>query len=160
MADIFISYKREDRELAERVVHLLRAEGRSVWWDDGITPHQAWDDMIEQEINAAHAVIVLWSPRSVASEWVRSEAHYAQAHGKLVPVMIETCNLPIAFALRQAIDLSGDLENDSPGWQKLETWLDGMLGGERKPPLAAPKAPLPAKPTKSAPPARRVTFGK
>ncbi|MGZ3270695.1 MAG: TIR domain-containing protein [Croceibacterium sp.] len=158
MADIFISYKKEDRGLAERVVALLRAEGRSVWWDDGITPHQAWDDMIEQEIDAARAVIVLWSPRSVASEWVRSEAHYAQEHGKLVPVMIETCNLPIAFALRQAIDLSGDLETDSPGWQKLETWLDGMLGGEHKPPT--PKPSMAGKPATPAPAARRMTFGK
>jgi hypothetical protein len=162
MADIFISYKKEDRELAERVVGLLRADGREVWWDDGITPHQAWDDMIEQEINAARAVIVLWSPRSVASEWVRSEAHYAQEHGKLVPVMIEPCHLPLAFALRQAIDLSGDLETDRPGWQKLVSWLDSMLGGDRSATPASPKPlpPIADKPVTRAPTARRMALGK
>ena len=97
MADIFISYKKEDFASAERVATALRGEGFSVWWDDGLTPKAAWDATVEGEIAAAASVVVLWSPRSVASDWVRTEAHYAQDKGKLVPVMIETCTLPLAF---------------------------------------------------------------
>lgn len=125
MADIFLSYKREDRARAEWVVAALRKSGRTVWWDEGLTPRQAWDATIEQEIAAAASVIVLWSVRSVASDWVRSEAHYAQNHSKLVPVLIEPCEIPLAFMLKQAIDLShwrGDI-ND-PAWRKLLVWLD------------------------------------
>ncbi|HEY1590028.1 MAG TPA: toll/interleukin-1 receptor domain-containing protein, partial [Rhodanobacter sp.] len=107
------------------IVAALRQSGRTVWWDEGLTPRQAWDATIEQEIAAATSVIVLWSVRSVASDWVRSEAHYAQNNSKLVPVLIEPCTIPLAFMLKQAIDLSHwhGSPND-PMWCKLIEWLD------------------------------------
>ena len=49
MADAFISYKKEDFQIAERVVTGLRNEGFSVWWDDGLTPKTAWDEELERE---------------------------------------------------------------------------------------------------------------
>ena len=125
MTDIFLSYKREDRARAALIVAALRKSGRTVWWDEGLTPRQAWDATIEQEIAAAASVIVLWSPRSVASDWVRSEAHYAQNHSKLVPVLIEPCTVPLAFMLKQSVDLShwrGSLHDKA--WCKLIEWLD------------------------------------
>lgn len=125
MADIFLSYKREDHARAEVIVAALRKSGRTVWWDEGLTPSQAWDSTIEQEIAAAASVIVLWSSRSVASDWVRTEAHYAQNHAKLVPVLIEPCTVPLAFMLKQAIDLSHWRGSpDDPAWRKLVEWLD------------------------------------
>ncbi|NNC47134.1 MAG: toll/interleukin-1 receptor domain-containing protein [Sphingomonas sp.] len=105
MADIFISYKKEDRKVTEALAAALEAEGLSVWWDNALNPKAAWDSIIEQEIAAARKVLVLWSPRAVKSDWVRSEAHYAQDHGKMVPVKIEECTLPLAFMLRQAVGL-------------------------------------------------------
>lgn len=127
MADIFLSYKREDHARAEVIVAALRKSGRTVWWDEGLTPHQAWDATIEQEIGTAASVVVLWSPRSVASDWVRTEAHYAQNHSKLVPVLIEPCTVPLAFMLKQVIDLShwrGSPKD--PAWCKLIEWLDSQ----------------------------------
>lgn len=107
------------------IVTAMRAAGLSVWWDEGVTPRQAWDVIIEQEIAAATSVVVLWSLRSITSDWVRTEAHYAQNHAKLVPVLIEPCTVPLAFMLKQAIDLSrwhGSRED--PEWRKLMEWLD------------------------------------
>lgn len=127
MADLFISYKKDDRAIAERLVKALHASGRQVWWDDALTPNEAWDALIEKEIAAARAVIVLWSPRSVQSDWVRSEAHYAQDHHKLIPVMIEPCAIPLAFMLRQAVDLSGGkCDASNPNWGKLLAWIDAI----------------------------------
>ncbi len=124
MADIFISYKKEDFELAGRVVAALKLEGFEVWWDDGLTPKAAWDAALEREIAAAAAVVVLWTPRSVNSDWVRTEAHYALDRGKLVPAMMETCSIPLAFMLRQTVGLTqwrGDREDRE--WRKLLTWI-------------------------------------
>ncbi len=127
VADVFVSYKKDDRAVAERLVKALHASGRQVWWDDALSPNEAWDSMIEKEIAAARAVIVLWSPRSVQSDWVRSEAHYAQDHHKLIPVMIEPCSIPLAFMLRQAVDLSsGKYDASNPNWEKLLAWLDAV----------------------------------
>jgi formylglycine-generating enzyme required for sulfatase activity len=131
LADIFISYKKEDFTSAEGVATALRGEGFSVWWDDGLTPKAAWDATLEREIAAATSVVVLWSPRSVSSEWVRTEAHYAQDKAKLVPVMIETCALPLAFMLRQTINLStwkGDRTDRQ--WRKLLIWIADLVGGK------------------------------
>ena len=127
MADIFLSYKKEDRAVAERLVAALKSTGRSVWWDDALNPAQAWDAMIEREIAAAKVVIVLWTTKSVQSDWVRSEAHYAQDHHKLIPVMLERCSIPIAFMLRQAVDLSsGEFADGNPQWGKLLGWIDAV----------------------------------
>ena len=41
MADIFLSYKKEDRAVAKRLVGALEATGKSVWWDDALNPQQA-----------------------------------------------------------------------------------------------------------------------
>jgi formylglycine-generating enzyme required for sulfatase activity len=124
MADVFISYKKEDFGLAERVITALRAEGFAVWWDDGLTPKAAWDAQLEREIAAAATVLVLWTPRSVVSEWVRTEAHYGLDRGKLVPVMLEACEISLAFRLRQTVNLTqwrGD--RDDRNWRKLLTWV-------------------------------------
>ena len=124
MADVFISYKKEDSTIAEGVVAGLQSEGFSVWWDDSLTPKTAWDADLEREIAAAATVVVLWTPRSVGSEWVRTEAHYGQDRGKLIPVMMEECSIPIAFMLRQTVSLKdwhGDRSDRS--WRKLLTWI-------------------------------------
>lgn len=128
MADVFVSYKREDAEISNRVVTALRDSGISVWWDDGITPRQAWDTEIEQAISAASTVVVLWSPRSVTSEWVRTEAHYGKDRGKLVPVVVEPCSIPIAFTLTQTVNLAGWQGNrDDRQWRKLLTWITDLI---------------------------------
>jgi len=131
MADIFISYKKEDFQLAERVVAALRVEGFEVWWDDGLNPKTAWDSALEREISAAAAVVVLWTPRSVGSEWVRTEAHYAQDRGKLVPVMLENCGIPLAFMLRQTVRLTEwQGARDDREWRKLLTWIADLASSK------------------------------
>jgi formylglycine-generating enzyme required for sulfatase activity len=127
MADIFLSYKKEDLDIANRLVAALRTEGMSVWWDDGLTPQEAWDTTIERELSAASTIVVLWSPRSVSSEWVRREAHFAQDRGKLVPVIVEPSNIPIAFTLNQNVNLAGwDGDRTNRQWRKLLTWITDL----------------------------------
>ncbi len=124
MADVFISYKKEDRANVERIVKALQTEGLSVWWDDSLTPKASWDTEIERELSQAAAALVLWTPLSVASDWVRTEAHFAQERGKLIPVMLENCKLPIAFLLKQTIDLTKWRDaRDDRHWRKLLTWI-------------------------------------
>ena len=128
MADVFISYKKEDAAGVELVAAKLREEGFSVWWDNDLTPRTAWDAALEREIAAAATVVVLWTPRSVNSDWVRTEAHYGQDRGKLIPVMLETCAIPLAFMLRQTVKLTewrGDRTDRQ--WRKLLTWIADLV---------------------------------
>ena len=56
MADVFLSYKREDKSLAMEMADALKAEGFTTWWDDRLTPAEHWDQVIEDNIANAAAV--------------------------------------------------------------------------------------------------------
>ncbi|MEL6753052.1 MAG: toll/interleukin-1 receptor domain-containing protein, partial [Pseudomonadota bacterium] len=101
MADIFISYKREDQEEFGRVrpiAEALRAEGYDVFYDVQVPPGSSWEDVLQSKINAARAVLVLWSRHSVDSDWVKEEAEMAKHAGKLIPVFLDAVPPPFGFA--------------------------------------------------------------
>jgi len=146
--DIFISYSREERQAARHFAECFAQEGFAVWWDAALRSGETFDEVIERELRAAKAVVVLWSPRSVASRWVRAEATLADRANKLVPVIIESCNLPIIFELTQAADLAnwtGDTADAR--WQTLVSDLRRHVDPDKdeaiaRQPQPAAKAPL------------------
>src|SRR3954470_20444746 len=106
MPDIFISYSREDREWVSRFAAALHdARGWNVWWDRSIQPGEQFDEVIQTTLDQARAAMVVWSPVSVESRWVKSEAREAVRRGVLVPVMIGDVRLPIEFSSFEAADL-------------------------------------------------------
>src|SRR6478736_4112029 len=106
MPDIFLSYNRDDQAAARRFAEAFSHEGFDVWWDVTLRSGEAYDQVTENALKSAKAVVVLWSTRSVASRWVRAEATLADRNRTLVPVMIETCERPIMFELTQTAELS------------------------------------------------------
>jgi hypothetical protein len=98
MADVFISYARSDRERVAPLVAAIQAQGWTVWWDPEIDPGQEFDRLIAAELKAAAAVLVVWTPDSVTSRWVRGEAREGADRGILVPVRFEAASLPIDAA--------------------------------------------------------------
>ncbi len=151
MADIFLSYNREDLATAKRFAEGLEAEGLSVWWDVDLRSGEHYDKVTEQALKDAKAVVVLWSKRSVDSRWVRAEATMADRKGTLLPAMIEPCERPIMFELTHTADLtqwSGDTTH--PLWRGFVDDARRFVGGEaaskaRAAPAAPP--PLPATPS-------------
>ncbi len=91
MPDVFLSYNREDQTDARRFAEALEADGLSVWWDTALRSGENYDEVTEQALRTAKAVVVLWSKRSVVSRWVRAEATLADRKKTLVPAMIELC---------------------------------------------------------------------
>jgi tetratricopeptide (TPR) repeat protein len=106
MADVFLSYKREDRDKVRPLVDSLLGRGWSVWWDNRIGAGESWDQVIEAELKAAKCVLVVWSKRSIESDWVRAEAHDARDRRCLIPVIIDGVTPPSIFKMLQATDLS------------------------------------------------------
>ena len=105
MADVFVSYARADKTCVAPLVAAIEAKGWSVWWDPEISPGAEFDDEIEAEIDAAKAVLVVWTPTSVASRWVRGEAREAAERGILVPVRFEQARLPMDVRAIHTTDL-------------------------------------------------------
>jgi hypothetical protein len=129
--DIFISYSRADRPRAETIVEALRAEGFSLWWDADLRPGESYDEVTEENLRNAGAVIVLWSKTSVKSKWVRAEATMGERHCVLAPVLIEACDRPLRFELMQTEDLttwSGDRTDRN--WRSLVRAVNIALGRE------------------------------
>ena len=75
--DIFLSYSREDQPQARRIAAAFEREGFNVWWDQALAAGEAFDQVTEKALDDARAVVVLWSPHSVISRWVRAEAAQA-----------------------------------------------------------------------------------
>ena len=148
--DIFLSYNREDAAVAKRFAEAFAAEGLSVWWDTALRSGEAYDEVTEAALRGAKAVVVLWSPRSVVSRWVRAEATIADRCKTLVPVTIEPCERPIMFELTQTAELShwtGDAADKA--WLGFLNDVRGFVGKERA--ALAPMPSLAAVAAKSAP---------
>ena len=106
MPDIFLSYSRDDQPRAKLFAEAFVREGFDVWWDVGLRAGEAYDAVTERALREAKAVVVLWSPRSVESRWVRAEATLALRNKTLVPATIEPCDRPIMFELTHTAELS------------------------------------------------------
>src|SRR5262245_26462937 len=101
---------------------------------------QTFDRAIEEQLESARAVVVLWSAHSVQSEWVRNEAGMASERERLVPVLIEDVKQPLEFRRRHAANLTnwtGD-QND-PEFQVLCNGLAAKT--ERQPLRGVSRAP-------------------
>lgn len=145
MAEVFISYKREEIASARLVAQALAEEGYSSFFDaheeQGIEIGETWDHRLERELAAASAVVVLWSALSVKSDNVRDEARRAAARGCLVPARIGSCEAPLGLGTIQTADLSnwtGD-RND-PRWRLLVDRGVARLTGRRANAPASPAA--------------------
>ena len=133
MSDLFISYASADRETARKFADALEGLGWSVWWDREIPPGKTFDQVIEEELNSARCVVVLWSKESVRSRWVRTEASAALDRECLVPALIDTVAIPLEFKRIQAATLTdwyGDTAD--PEFERLVHAVRQMLG-QRQP---------------------------
>jgi peptidoglycan hydrolase-like protein with peptidoglycan-binding domain len=120
MVEVFISYKREEREAVTTLADRLRALRLAVWWDADLTHGAGFDEEISTQLQAARCVLVCWTPAALASEWVRGEAAMAHGQGKLVACFLEPTTLTPPFNLHQTEDLmrwAG--QDDDPGWIRL-----------------------------------------
>lgn len=106
MADIFVSCVDNDVKRVRTLVGALRHQGWTVWWFADLVPGERHDRIIERELNAAKCIVVVWSPSSLPSDNVRSEAVVGRQRGCLVPVTLENAKWPSTFAGWQAVDLS------------------------------------------------------
>lgn len=113
MAEIFISYKREDRSKAKLVAESLIEKGYSVWWDVNLLPGEGFAKEIEAIIKQARVAIVLWSEAATSSRWVLAEAELARKLGILLPYKLEDIDPPFGFGDLHFSDLK-DWSGENP----------------------------------------------
>jgi len=127
----FVSYSRADTALQRKIVAELRGRGVNVWVDtENLVPGSpAWEREIEKSIRGASGIIVLLSPESNNSEWVRREISFTEEHDKRIfPVLIhgdESDSVPLRLSSHQRVDLR---HNFNRGLDELANALKDHLG--------------------------------
>ena len=106
MSEVFISYKREERDKARSIAEALAKRGFSVWWDIDLLPGDKFADEIAAVIEHAKAAVVLWSEAAINSAFVRAEASRAANRNILIPVRLDDCELPLPHDGLHTLDLS------------------------------------------------------
>lgn len=91
MAQVFISYSREDKAFVSRLRAALVAANRDVWVDlSDIPPSAKWLEEAFVGIDAADAFVLVLSPAAVASDPVRQELDHALAAKKrIIPIVYQ-----------------------------------------------------------------------
>jgi TolB-like protein len=145
MSDVFISYARSTEAQARRIADALRALGYVVWRDDELPANRPYAQVIEERLERARAVLVLWSADAVKSQWVCSEANHAREASKLVQARVQAVRPPMPFDQIQCADLSQwTSREDDPNWQNVLASI-----AELTDPAGAPQARPPPGPARS-----------
>lgn len=91
-SDIFLSYSRADRPLAEMLVKLAAERGIEVWYDEMLEGGTDWRQSIVEALSSAKALIILFSEHSNASTQLIKELAIADnLRKRVVPVLIAEC---------------------------------------------------------------------
>lgn len=110
---IFLSYSSQDRDLALEFKRALEGCGLNVWLDlDRINHGSLIVDRLERALDDAYAFVVLVTPASLSSDWVREECYRAlhlsiQTAFRLpvIPVAVDATAVPGFLANRRILQL-------------------------------------------------------
>lgn len=136
MADIFISYAREDQALAKALASDFEGRGFAVWWDTELLGSDDYYEVILAALAEAKAAIVIWTRSSAKSGFVRDEARYALHKKKLVACRspdLDVIEIPFGFQ-GQHTELVSERDRIVQAAEKL---------GARPAPRPVPKEPDP-----------------
>jgi hypothetical protein len=118
VADIFIACSRLDLDRVKPISDRLGSLGYSVWCDNGAT--LAHPDEVERELEAAKAVLTVWSTNAADTVSVIGHASGALDAGKLLQVRIDGAPPPPFDAVQTADASSGE-------WGVLEDALKRLV---------------------------------
>lgn len=102
---IFINYAHKDRAVTTSLVEGLRSLEYSVWYDQELVSGTAWFHKILENIEQCDVMLFMLSSASLESQYCQAEYKYALKLNKpLLPVMVESVELPFALQQIQFID--------------------------------------------------------
>lgn len=136
--DIFISYDRKSSaEETEKLARDLEAAGFSTWWDtQNIRAGDDFYEAIDQHLDLCKAAIIIWTPESARSKWVRAEADHALRLDKLINTHVPGLNpaaIPKPFNQIHSVEL-GDR-------QAIIQAVKAQLPARRRKPAKTPAPP-------------------
>ncbi len=151
MADVFISYKSDEYEHANRIRSALQYNRISCWMaPESIGIGSDYASEIPNAISECRVFVLLLSPGAQESEWVPKELDKAISCKRIImPFMIEKCELNnrFGFCLSNIQMIDGYTRNRDAAVQELVERIRFVLNPnprvQPKPPVQPPKPPVP-----------------
>ncbi len=118
VAQVFISYSKDDADFAETLRLRLEKENFSVWtYDDGLVSGEDWRVGIDNAIKSSLAVIVVMTPSAKNSEHVTYEWAFAWGVGvAVIPLLLTDTKLHPRIEVLQYLDFT---KRPARPWDKL-----------------------------------------
>ncbi len=112
---VFVSYSHRDSDRVFPIIAALKQKMCRVWYDEGLTPGESWNDSIAEHLLNCSQFIVLISPDSIKSKYVMSEINYALTKDKsIIPVILSKTTLPAGLEMMlgtvQFLDVSDEVD--------------------------------------------------
>jgi hypothetical protein len=119
--EVFLSHSSLDRQFADDLAAMMRRHGVPVWYSQtNIMGAQQWQDEIGAALRRCDWFMVVLSPQSVNSMWVKRELSYALDQGRLENRIIPVRHQPADYdqlhwtlSILQAIDFTGTFDAGS-----------------------------------------------
>jgi WD40 repeat protein len=87
---VFISYSRLDRDVVERFAGQLRQAGVDVWMDSSLDYGEEFPQRLVKKVAESAVFVVVMSPRSQESAWVKRECDEAKIRQRLImPISLD-----------------------------------------------------------------------
>lgn len=114
--EVFLSHASRNQRFAEKLAETLRRHGVPVWYSaTSLVGAQQWHDEIGEAQDRCDWFVVILSPASVKSRWVRHELNYAllqeRLDGRIIPILYRECDVrKLSWTLPaiQYVDFTGD----------------------------------------------------
>ena len=95
--EVFLSHSNQDRDFADELANEMRRHNVPVWYSQtNITGGQQWHDEIGLALRRCDWFVIVLSPQSIDSDWVKSELLYAFRHNvlrkRIVPILYQDCD--------------------------------------------------------------------
>lgn len=139
MVDVFISYRHKKRKVVVPMVRALRALSIDAWFDGHIVNTDEYDLEINQKLNAASSVLVVWCEEALKSRWVLAEARKAYESRRLIQISLGNVVLPVPYNI-EPITVFPHFRHVNPihsrAWEEVVEAIERNTGRKRdKPPL-------------------------
>lgn len=116
--EVFLSHSNLDRDFVAEIASLLRRHGIPIWYSEtNIIGAQQWHDEIGAALRRCDWLVVLLSPHSVESIWVKREVLFAlndhRYDERIIPVRYRPCDqdqLSWTLSLLQTVDFTQGFE--------------------------------------------------
>jgi hypothetical protein len=147
---VFVSHSVIDHEFVQKeIVSFLQSQGVDTWFaEDEIQAAERWEHSIRRGLEACDWFVVVMSPRSAKSKWVKAEVSWAidKREGRIIPILMQDCDnldFHLHMPLLQHIDFRANLNEARRKLLVALRVAPGSQGSMARPPANAPATPEP-----------------